>query len=134
MTNQHPEQLATLHQRLSALEVDLMGRLEEAKTAAAPVALDQTTVGRLSRMDALQQQAMTQASVRLAATQLTRVRSALQRMDHGTYGSCSECAESLDIRRLHADPCATLCQECQLDFNAAVEAETRRRLIKGRDA
>jgi DnaK suppressor protein len=134
MPGLNPEQLILMRERLCTLQADLMRRLDDNKAAVAPVELDQTTVGRLSRVDAMQQQAMAQASEHLAARQLARVRSALLRVDHGTYGVCTECGEPQGIRRLLADPCAMLCQECQEEMNAAAEIAARRRLVRGREA
>jgi len=78
----------------------------------APVQLDQQSVGRLSRMDALQVQAMAKAEQVRRDTRLQRVDAALKRLDDGIFGECVRCGEIIDDKRLDADPAATLCIAC----------------------
>lgn len=80
--------------------------------SAAVVTLDQTTVGRLSRMDAMQQQAMAQSARHRADVSLRRIAAALARCEEGSYGYCLECDEPIDIRRLEFDPTVTMCIQC----------------------
>ena len=80
--------------------------------SAAVVELDQSKVGRLSRMDALQAQAMAQASGQRRAEQLREIEAALRRIDDGSYGDCEHCEEPINPRRLDADPTARLCIDC----------------------
>jgi DnaK suppressor protein len=80
--------------------------------AGRTVELDQTRTGRLSRMDALQGQAMAQAAQQRAQMQLRRIEAALARLDAGDYGLCAQCEEPIAPRRLEADPAAPLCISC----------------------
>ncbi|MDH3580323.1 MAG: TraR/DksA C4-type zinc finger protein [Hyphomicrobiales bacterium] len=80
--------------------------------ARGTVTLDQQSVGRLSRMDALQQQAMAQATERQRAAELTRIDKALTRIDEGEYGFCENCGEEVAAKRLEIDPSANLCVRC----------------------
>ncbi|WP_376695258.1 TraR/DksA family transcriptional regulator [Wenzhouxiangella sp. EGI_FJ10305] len=97
-----------LRQRIAELE----GRAESSKEATATVELDQTRQGRLSRMDALQGQAMAQAAERRRGHELQRLKAALARLDRGEFGECLECGEPIAEARLRADPGATLCLDC----------------------
>ena len=83
--------------------------------AAAIVELDQTRVGRLSRMDALQDQAMSQERARRRELQLNRIAAALKRIEGDDYGYCTECGEDIAFRRLVFDPATTLCIDCAND-------------------
>ena len=74
--------------------------------------VDGHVVYRLSRMDALQQQAMAQNAQRRAAQSLGRIEAALRRCDDGSYGFCIDCDEAIDPRRLNLDPAATRCIRC----------------------
>jgi len=87
---------------------------EDASTTGdrATVQLDQTSVGRLSRMDALQRQALAQATQRRRNTRRTRIAAALKRMDEGEFGYCVDCGEDISKDRLELDPTITLCLEC----------------------
>lgn len=104
-----PEALrAALLRRRETLAAGSDGRAE----AAATVELDQQRTGRLTRMDALQSQAMAQATRQRAERELLRIDSALRRLDAGDFGDCLRCAEPIALGRLQADPAATLCIDC----------------------
>ena len=73
------------------------------KRRSAPPELDQSRVGRLSRMNALQQQAITQAAARFSAMEDQRIQTALQRMTSGEYGYCMHCEEKIAEARLRVE-------------------------------
>ena len=79
---------------------------------SAIVELDQSRTGRLSRMDALQMQAMAHAGRHRAATELRRIDAALARVRAGTFGDCVECSEPIAAARLAAHPAVALCMAC----------------------
>lgn len=99
---------ALLERRLAELEST--GELGESRNQA--VELDQTKVGRLSRMDALQQQAMLDATKARAEREKIRIKAALRRMAAGEYGDCVQCTEPIAPGRLAFDPAAPLCVTC----------------------
>jgi DnaK suppressor protein len=104
--------IAYFRQRLLKQRDEILS-LQVARDASADtVKLDQTTVGRLSRMDALQQQAMAQDSQRRAENSLQRIAAALRRCDDGSYGYCLQCDEPIDPKRLELDSATTLCIVC----------------------
>ena len=76
------------------------------------VELDQARMGRLSRMDAMQQQAMAQASGRLAEQERQRIVSALNRIQSGDYGYCMKCKDEIAEGRLRFDPSVLVCISC----------------------
>lgn len=80
--------------------------------AAEIVELDQTRMGRLSRMDALQGQAMSKEAKRRRELEMQKIGSALQRIEAGDYGYCVSCDELISLGRLEVDPSASLCIEC----------------------
>jgi DnaK suppressor protein len=106
MDTEHFRQLL-LQRRDELLSLALTGR-----EAADTVELDQGKVGRLSRMDAMQAQAMSQELERRREQALLRIAAALQRVDSGDYGDCLECDEPIAVQRLELDPAATLCIHC----------------------
>lgn len=101
-----------LQRQLMALREELSESDPVATDAGRTVVLDQSSVGRLSRMDALQGQAMAQATERRKQVQLRRVEAALARIAAGDYGFCQTCDEPIAPRRLAVDPTATLCIGC----------------------
>ena len=108
MSDDHAAFRARLHEEARSL-TDTAAR---SASERAPVQLDQQSVGRLSRMDALQVQAMAKAEQVRRDTRLQRVKAALTRLDDGDYGDCLRCGEVIDNKRLDADPAATLCIAC----------------------
>ncbi len=99
-------------QRLLALQTELMALKAIGEEAASVVMLDQSSVGRLSRMDALQGQAMAQERVRRRELELKKIAAALQRIEKGDYGLCLECDEPIAQRRLEFDPAVGYCIAC----------------------
>jgi len=104
--------LKFFRQRLIALRDELAGLEQAGEDAAQTVELDQTRMGRLSRMDALQAQAMSQAANRRREVSLRAIAAALKRIDEGDYGECHECSEYINPLRLEADPTARYCIGC----------------------
>jgi DnaK suppressor protein len=76
------------------------------------VTLDQQSVGRLSRMDALQNQAMAKAAQRRRDVEARRLTDALARLDEGEFGYCDDCGDEIALGRLRLDPAATRCVSC----------------------
>lgn len=99
---------ALIRARIAELE-DLA---ESSREATATVELDQTRQGRLSRMDALQGQAMAKDAERRRMQQLQRLKAALLRLERDQFGECLECGEPIAQARLRADPATALCLDC----------------------
>ena len=101
-----------MREALLRLREDLLGLSEENAEQSAVVELDQGKVGRLSRMDAMQAQAMAQETHRRREAKLRDVDAALQRIEEGEYGHCLNCDEPINPKRLAVDPKASFCIEC----------------------
>ena len=104
--------LETMRARLLELRAQLESLAATGEQSAQVVELDQARVGRLSRMDALQAQAMAQASQQRREVMLRKIAAALARLDQGDYGLCQSCQEPIHPKRLEADPTAPLCVAC----------------------
>jgi DnaK suppressor protein len=105
-----------LQERFRALietELAELARQSEAtREHRQPVELDQQSVGRLSRMDALQMQAMANAIEQRRKARIVTLDQALRRMKDGDYGFCTECDEFIGERRLEIDPATPKCVRC----------------------
>lgn len=101
-----------MREKLLKLKAELQAVAESGDESAAIVELDQSKVGRLSRMDAMQAQAMAKASSQRREQMLRQIEAALKRIDDDEYGYCRECGESINPKRLEFDPTAVLCIEC----------------------
>ena len=106
------EDTSVFRKRLLALREELSSISEISDGLSDVVELDQARVGRLSRMDAMQAQAMAQASDRRRQLVLTRITVALARLDKGEYGFCRSCEEPINPKRLEFDPTADMCVSC----------------------
>ena len=98
--------------KLLELRAELLAVAQAGKASAEVVELDQSKVGRLSRMDAIQAQAMAQASEQRREQTLRRIDAALKRIDDDDYGYCLKCDDAINPKRLEFDPTVTLCIEC----------------------
>ncbi len=94
------------------LQAVLLAVEQSGQEAAQTVELDQTAVGRVSRMDALQGQAMAKESQQRRSIQLQRIKASLQRIEKGVFGLCLRCGEDIHLKRLEFDPTAPLCIDC----------------------
>lgn len=104
-------QQETFREPLEALAAELRDDLNASEEASKTVALD-TSIGRLSRMDAMQSQQMALELRRRQQNQLQRVESALQRIDKGSFGKCGRCHGDIADDRLTIQPDAVLCVRC----------------------
>ena len=111
MTHSHID-VECFRRKLLALRDELLQVEQSGREAAQPVELDQSRVGRVSRMDALQVQAMSIESARRRELQGRRIDAALQRIDNGKFGICLQCGEDINPKRLEFDPTAHVCIEC----------------------
>jgi DnaK suppressor protein len=103
---------ADMRERLLKLREEIESTTATSEETSRVVELDQARVGRLSRMDALQAQAMAQASGRRREAMLRGIAAALVRIDKDEYGYCHSCEEPIPGKRLEFDPTALLCIKC----------------------
>ena len=109
MTPQQQEQFRELiRARILALNEEIDG----GKSATDTVQLDQQMVGRLSRMDAMQQQAMAVAANQRRSAEIQHLKATLLRIDDDEFGYCEDCGDDIAIERLEINPTTTRCMSC----------------------
>ena len=103
----------------TAFRARILARLAEideedarGRAGQATVELDQQAIGRLSRQDALQSQAMARATHARREIERRRLLAALARLDNGGFGDCESCGEAITEARLALDPGLTRCVSC----------------------
>jgi DnaK suppressor protein len=106
------DQIEALRHALLSLKREIEQLKSTSSEASGTVALDQSKVGRLSRMDALQAQQMAQETARRRQLHLQKIDGALRRMEADNYGYCFICGEEISAARLNFDPAGTRCIEC----------------------
>ncbi len=105
-------QVGELRGHLQELQHALQGALGAAAERARAVDIDEP-IGRVSRMDAIGQQTLAQASRRSLEQRLRLIAGALARVRAGEYGVCAGCEEPIGYRRLLARPETRYCLACQ---------------------
>ncbi len=110
--NLSDKELQHFESLLRGQKAELLKAAETGEQAEEVVELDQTRIGRLSRMDAMQAQAMSLETGRRRRQHLIEIAAALERIKLGDFGFCFECDELINPARLSADPAATLCITC----------------------
>ena len=103
---------SAFRERLASEMHENLAAIEQAGQSTGTVELDQSSIGRLSRMDALQQQALAKGLLERRKLRQRQLEAALARIQAGGYGSCCECQAELDAERLHADPAVVFCADC----------------------
>jgi DnaK suppressor protein len=112
MSTLSEEQRSVLREELERALSRLARSMRTTRRAARPVKLDQTSVGRLSRIDALQNQSLTQGLQEREQIRVAQLSEALRRLDAGTYGTCTGCGEPIRFERLMLFPEALTCSGC----------------------
>jgi DnaK suppressor protein len=107
-----PNQLDELRTELERQLRKLQRSMRTTNRVMKPVQLDQSSVGRLSRMDNLQTQGLTAGLQVREQAKLGQIHEALKRMDAGTYGACVICGEPVAFERLMVFPEAPTCAGC----------------------
>ena len=107
-----PEKIEAFKRMLEERRTALQALAHGSADARKEVELDQQRVGRLSRMDAMQQQAMALETNRRRDNELVRIEAALARVDSGDYGFCVSCDEPISETRLMLDPSIPICLTC----------------------
>jgi DnaK suppressor protein len=112
MNDRQDLDLDAIGRRLEGERDELLNASARAADQRRPVELDQQSVGRLSRVDALQVQAMARAVEARRRARLQRIEAALGRIEDGDYGACAECGEDIPAKRLDVDPTVGRCVDC----------------------
>ena len=109
MTEDERQELkATIEREIESLGVDI-GRLEE---EVKPIAPDRA-IGRLTRMEAINAQKMSEANLRKARARLSALKKTLPRIDEDDeFGICTRCERPIPIKRLMLVPQSRMCVRC----------------------
>jgi DnaK suppressor protein len=107
-----PEQVEELREELVRERARLERTMKSTAEGSRPVEADQSTMGRLARMDALQQQSLTADLHSREQARHAQIEDALERIEHGSYGFCSTCSHPIPYGRLLVFPEARTCATC----------------------
>ena len=107
-----PTEIDRFRVLIEARRTELKELSASSSEARQTVTLDQQSVGRLSRQDAIQQQAMAKAQDARRANDLRRIGDTLARISEGDFGWCADCGEEIAVKRLEIDPMTEVCVGC----------------------
>lgn len=107
-----PQELDKFRNLLLKWREDLLSTSDIRDESSATVHLDQQSVGRLSRVDAMQSQELAKAVKERADRQLRMIEAALIRIGNNEYGECMKCGEPINPKRLEIEPASLSCIDC----------------------
>ena len=107
-----------LREHIGATLVELAKQIDLASQSSETVELDQALAGRVSRIDAIQQQKMAEASLIRAEREEKQLKNVLSRLDDISFGECEECGEAIGIKRLMVKPESIYCITCQEEIES----------------
>ncbi len=107
----NPSDLDKYRNKLTELRSEIEDYLKKSEDSAAAVEPDKA-LGRLSRMEAMQDQQMVLELRRRKKRQLVETGNALSRIEQGNFGFCIFCGKSISPDRLDAFPEVQTCVNC----------------------
>lgn len=87
-------------------------KIEDLKDMAAPVGPD-NAIGRVSRMDAINNKSIVEASLANQEKKLEGLKYALQSIGQEDFGKCADCGQWIHEKRILLMPESRFCVDCQ---------------------
>ena len=94
--------------RVHTIKQEKITALEDATKPIAP----ENAIGRISRMDAINNKSVSEAALRTAKRKLVKLQHALTKMDEPSFGACADCGNTIQVKRLMFMPQSTRCVRC----------------------
>ena len=106
------DQVLALEQCVRETLERLSGEIETLEELVKPVAPDRA-IGRLSRLEAINEKSMNEAALQSAKRRQTRLTAVLAQLGDDDFGLCAECDEPIPFARLMIVPGSTVCVACR---------------------
>lgn len=108
MTSSEKEKLiGIIRSRVEQIKEDI----EELRELVKPIPLD-ASIGRISRMDAINNKTINESSLREKKQQLKKLERALDNSESDSFGICTKCGDEIPFGRLEYMPHTTRCVNC----------------------
>lgn len=91
-------------------------QLQSAKLSREPSHDPREIHDDLDRATLIQEQLLSDAVMKQKAISVNKAKDALARIRAGTFGTCVECENEIDVRRLESNPTAIFCIQCQEEY------------------
>ena len=105
------EEKTALRDRILERSVEVEVRIEQLRDATQPISPDKG-LGRLTRLEAMQDKSINEAALERLRDESTRLHNALVNIMRPNFGNCQNCGQQIAIERLKAMPTSTLCMKC----------------------
>jgi DnaK suppressor protein len=102
---------AQLKSKIEAAIVKTQEEVERLEEATQPIS-PENSIGRVSRMDAINNKGVSEASLRSTKRKLTNLKIALEKIDKPEFGICTRCKQPIAPARLMYMPESTRCVRC----------------------
>ena len=106
------EQRAQVRVRIDQELIRLASEIASLKDLTRPIAPDRA-IGRLSRLEAISEKSINEATLRSAQALEGRLRAALPRIAEEDFGRCIDCDDPIPLARLLSLPDARMCVACR---------------------
>ncbi|MEQ8908803.1 MAG: TraR/DksA C4-type zinc finger protein [Vicingaceae bacterium] len=100
-----------LEQKIAAETTKLEVQINELKELVKPIA-PENAIGRLSRMDAINNRSVNEAALRKAQMRLRALEEAKGSLNQSDFGICLRCGDRIPIGRLLLRPQSRSCVKC----------------------
>ncbi|KAA3642444.1 MAG: conjugal transfer protein TraR [Bacteroidetes bacterium] len=100
-----------LKEKIIATIQILKADIEALKELVRPIA-PENAIGRISRMDAINNKSINEAALRKASLRYAALKEALQKIDDADFGICANCRHVIPIGRLLLRPQSRSCVKC----------------------
>ena len=105
------EQKQQIRNKIAELVQDTEKRIDDLKELTKPISPD-NAIGRISRMDAINNKSVNEAGLRSAESKLKKLHRATEELDKNEYGLCTRCGNDIRFERLLFLPESTRCVNC----------------------
>lgn len=107
----HAQERQLLKKKIELAIKDTERKITQLEEATKPIA-PENAIGRVSRMDAINNKSVVEASLRTAHRKLNNLKHALTKIDDDAFGACARCGNPIPTARLMFMPQSTRCVRC----------------------
>lgn len=106
-----PEERKQLKKEIKQMIKKITEEVKSLEESSAPVK-PENSIGRISRMDAINNKSVVEASLRNRKRKLSKMQVALSKIGDETFGICSQCKKSINPKRIALMPESDRCVRC----------------------
>ena len=105
------DDLRILEKEIKSLIKNLKVEIDQLEEDAKPVS-PENSIGRISRMDAINNKSVVEASLRNRKSKLSKLQLALSKINKPGFGMCTRCKSQINPKRLMLLPESDKCVRC----------------------